>query len=96
MLYYNNQTNTNHKYPLTKGEVVRLLRGHLCSVLFTKANGETRKMICTLQEKYLPPMETTVEQRETTNNTAVPCWDIEKEAWRSFRVDSVRELHVLD
>jgi len=64
-------------------------------VNFTKANGEVRKMKCTLADSMLPKEAT--EQSENTktrkpNPDIQVVWDLEKNGWRSFRLDSVNEI----
>lgn len=66
------------------------LRANIGTVTFTKANGDERVMRCTLQESYLPKqtdLEVAVQKAGPTESLAV--WDLEKNAWRSFRYDSV-------
>lgn len=66
------------------------LRAKIGTVTFTKANGDERIMRCTLQESVLPKqtdLEEAVQKRGPTDSLAV--WDLEKNAWRSFRYDSV-------
>jgi len=54
-----------------------------------------RTMHCTLQEQYLPQQMHTDEVASKKSETAIAVWDLEKEAWRSFRVDSVVKFEVL-
>jgi hypothetical protein len=66
------------------------LRAKIGTVTFTKANGDERIMRCTLQESVLPKqtdLEEAVQKKGPTDSLAV--WDLEKNAWRSFRYDSV-------
>jgi len=66
------------------------LRAKIGTVTFTKANGEERIMRCTLQESYLPKktgLEEAVAGNGPTDSLAV--WDLDKDAWRSFRYDTV-------
>lgn len=60
------------------------------TVTFTKQNGDERVMRCTLQETVLPKqidLEESIQKKGPTDSLAV--WDLEKNAWRSFRYDSV-------
>ena len=59
-------------------------------VTFRKQNGDERVMKCTLNEDIVPPFE--VKGTKKKNNEVVSVWDIEKSAWRSFRIDSVKSL----
>lgn len=76
--------------------LLRDLRVNLLEVHFTKANGETRVMRCTLQPHMLPesyrvdPKERAEEKNfHNSNPEAIAVWDIEANGWRSFRIDSV-------
>lgn len=66
------------------------LRAKIGTVTFTKANGDERVMRCTLREEVLPAqtdIEEAVQKKGSTDSLAV--WDLEKNAWRSFRYDTV-------
>lgn len=55
---------------------------------FRKADGELREMTCTLNESYLPErQEDNLKQTRKENPDVQSVWDLEKEAWRSFRWD---------
>lgn len=75
-----------------KSDIVKRLVSDVCVVIFTKRDGSTRKMICTMQESFLPPIAGTSAPKEDL----VTVWDLEKDAWRSFRVDSVLELNTIE
>ena len=63
-----------------------------CIVTFTKSDGTERKLRCTLQESKLPPVkdsEKPAEKVRKINTDIMSVWDLEKNAWRSFRKDSV-------
>ena len=64
-----------------------------CRVIFKKANGEERDMMCTLREDAIPEASKSdpLSQKKvrSINEEVVPVWDVNKQAWRSFRVDSV-------
>lgn len=57
-----------------------------CEVVFTKANKEVRTMVCTLMDEYIG-IESAGESPPTPGLITV--WDIDKDAWRRFKVDSV-------
>jgi len=80
---------------ITKEELVKLLKEKVVTVKFKKKDDSIRKMICTLSEDYLPEPEPLVEgevkRTKKENPNTLPVWDLEKLAWRSFRVDSVVE-----
>jgi len=80
---------------ITKDELVKLLKEKVVTVKFKKKDESIRKMICTLSEDYLPdPTPLNGDETKRTkkeNPNTLPVWDLEKLAWRSFRVDSVVE-----
>jgi hypothetical protein len=52
-------------------------------------------MKCTLNEEFLPK----IEAQENTTSRAVnpevcPVWDMENQAWRSFRWDSITGIKI--
>ena len=74
-------------------DIIKDLREGICRVTFTKKDGTERKMKCTLSEKHMPKVEFSKDAeapKKEPNKEVVKCWDLEKEAWRSFRVDSVK------
>lgn len=71
-----------------------LLQHETCNVTFTKVNGEVRTMPCTLQESVLPARDTTASTRPV-NNSVLSVWCIDKQEWRSFKVDSVTHVEIL-
>lgn len=73
----------------------KILKNNETVVSFVKLNGDLRTMRCTLKPELLPEdTRTSVEQvvESEVTPTAVRVWDLEKTAWRSFRIDG--ELHV--
>ncbi len=69
---------------MNKDFVVAMLKMDVCKVTFKKADDSIREMICTLKDDYI-----TVESagKSMDKPDLVVCWDVEKEAWRSFRLD---------
>jgi hypothetical protein len=51
-------------------------------------------MLCTLREDIVVPHEKTTDRVKELNEEVLPVWDCEKNAWRSFRVDSIIGIHV--
>ncbi len=79
----------------TKEDLIKLLKERVVTIKFRKKDDSIRKMICTLSEEYLPESEPLAEgevkRTKKDNLNTLPVWDLEKLAWRSFRVDSVVE-----
>jgi len=72
-------------------DIMKDLHDGVVRVTFTKKDGTERKMKCTLNENMMPQFETVkTNQAKDVNREVIKCWDLEKEAWRSFRVDSVK------
>ena len=65
----------------------------LC-VVFTKKDGTEREMRCTLSAGRIPADKTPVTQEAVseTFGSALRVFDEEKEEWRSFRWDSIKEV----
>ena len=62
---------------------------------FTKVNGDQRKLLCTLSQKFMPRAEFNVsrasaKRQKPTETLSV--WDLESESWKSFRINSVKSL----
>jgi hypothetical protein len=78
---------------MTREEMMEQLIKRECRVIFRKANGEERDMICTLQESVVPAATKTDPITQTkvrsVNDEVIPVWDVKAQGWRSFRVDSV-------
>jgi len=74
---------------MTRNEMMDALYEKNCRVIFTKLNGEQRDMCCTLNMDMIPE-----DKRPTNGSTeysadTIRAFDLNKEGWRSFRVDSV-------
>lgn len=80
---------------LTRNEIIEALQAHKCVVKFTKVNGEVREMPCTLREDIVPKIEPKENSRpKKPNDQVVSAWCLDKNEWRSFRVDTVLELRL--
>ena len=58
---------------------------------FTKKDGTNRKMNATLRESVLPPQPAT-EKPKKENAEVISVWDLDVNAWRSVRYDSISEI----
>lgn len=80
--------------------VLKDLRNHVLEVTFTKVDGSTRVMRSTLKPEHLPETYKTDMKEETEfhqkNPDVIACWDIQNGGWRSFRIDSVQYLQIID
>ena len=73
--------------------LVKNLQKKVMRITFTKVNGEERVMDCTLQEHFIPQTE---ESNRKKNEEVLPVFDINKGEWRSFRLDSVTNIELLE
>lgn len=79
---------------MNREEMIGALKQDVCRVTFTKVNGETRMMYCTLREDFLPENDRMInlsgfEPKKQVNEKVLAVWDIDVKGWRSFRVDSI-------
>lgn len=74
--------------PENQESLKEMLRANVLFVEFTKVNGETRKMECTLKPELLPHSEATKTSRPAPTSS-LSVFDTNQNAWRSFRWDSV-------
>jgi acyl-ACP thioesterase len=90
------QAKERNDMKLTKEEIVAALKANVCAVTFTKVNGETRTMPCTLKEDIVPAYErkTPVKEATVKESATLSVWCTDKGAWRSFRVGSVTNLEI--
>jgi hypothetical protein len=84
----NNTEKANLLEALQKGQV---------TVTFTKIDtGDVRVMPCTLNPEMLKANGVKTEINYTSNSMeAFPVWSLDKNAWRSFRLDTVEGWEVL-
>lgn len=84
-----------HKY-----ELKEILENNVATVIFTKVNGEERTMNCTLLTEYIPTQQEkqllteSVSPVKKENDNVLSVWDTDVNAWRSFRVDSIKSFSV--
>jgi hypothetical protein len=77
-------------------EIRNLLYEHVCEVTFTKVNGETRTMPCTLKPEVMPQVAVTeTHQTRVYKPETLSVWCVDKKEWRSFRVANVTEVRVI-
>jgi len=69
-----------------------LLRTEHVKITFTKKDGSVRELLATLKEEAIVPYEKKTERTKAPNKDSISVWDIEKNAWRSFRFDSVSKI----
>ena len=72
-----------------------LLQMDVLTVTFEKKDGCERVMTCTLREDLLPPVvikEGTEKKVRKVNEDVMAVFDLEANAFRSFRMDSIKNI----
>lgn len=76
-----------------------LLRSH-CEVTFTKVDGSIRTMPCTLRTDSIPQESFSVIKENTKpkrdNPETISVWCLDKQSWRSFRIENVISIRLCD
>ena len=80
-----------------KAKLLEALQKGQVTVTFTKIDtGEIRIMPCTLNKTLLEAYGVKSEINYSSNSMeAFPVWSLDKNAWRSFRLDTVEGWEVL-
>jgi hypothetical protein len=79
-----------------KNQLRKWLGEHLAygpvTVTFEKKDGSLREMRCTLKD--VPQYERKIESEtpRKKNNEVMSVFDLDKSEWRSFRIDSIKEI----
>lgn len=73
----------------TKQTLRDLLTENVAQVTFLKVDGTERQIKCTLMPSLLPSQKETSTNKKKENEEVLPVWDLNKNAFRSFRVKSV-------
>jgi len=85
-------TGTN-LYESLKADLKKLLLKNALSVTFKKKDGTERTMNCTLMSQHLPIVEKheddEAKKAKKQSDTNLAVWDLDKKAWRAFRIDSI-------
>lgn len=79
---------------MTRDDMIDNLRSKVCTVTFTKINGEERVMECTLMESAIPESKRPKDDDSGVQRTinVISAFDVRKADWRSFRVENVKEF----
>ena len=80
---------------MNKKELMEHQKLGIVTVTFKKVSDNSlRKMKCSLSKDYIGIQEQTKATNRKKNDDVVPVWDIDKKAWRSFRMDKIVEVEV--
>ena len=80
---------------INKNELKQLLKKKTVEIKFKKKDGSDRTMTCTLVSDVVPVYEKKTERTRPENDNVLAVWDLDKEAFRSFKLDSIIEYKVL-
>jgi hypothetical protein len=71
-----------------------ILQESIVTVTFTKKDGSERTMKCTLKSEMIPSDKMPKGSNRTKPSESIAVFDVENDGWRSFRLDSVKELNI--
>ena len=85
---------------ITKDELVEKLQNEIVQLVFTKADGSERHMVCTknivhIPQEFHPKTDKVVKLDESGNvveSDNITVWDMEANGWRSFNFSKVLEI----
>jgi hypothetical protein len=83
-----------------RDDIINDLRDHVAEVTFKQVNGEMRSLRVTLMPNHLPAnfnadhLEAMHQKEENLHTIAA--WDIRTGGWKSFLVDNVQYVQILD
>ena len=83
---------------LTKNELKEALAKCIVEITFNKIDGSARKMNCTLMTNYVPQVvseEQVAHVPRVQNDEVLAVWDLDKQDWRSFRLDSITNVNYI-
>ena len=69
-----------------------LLKTSNVTLTFTKKDGSERVMNATLKEEIIPKYEKKTDREKTPSIETMSVFDIDKNEWRSFRLDSLKKI----
>ena len=74
--------------------LLNVLQNERVNICFNKADGTERWLHCSLHPELIPAEKLQKEEASTRKRSeeAQVVWDIEKQDWRSFRWDSIKEF----
>lgn len=81
---------------IDKNDLNENLKNGIVQVTFTKVDGSTRVMNCTLSENKIPQNDSTSANTRKKNDNVCAVWDVDVNGWRSFRYDSVQNIEVVN
>jgi len=75
-----------------KQKLLKALKTGIVTVTFEKiGTGELRIMPCTLSSDVLKENGVNIKVEMNVDSDHFACWALDKKAWRSFRLDTVKQ-----
>ena len=81
---------------INKTNLKELLKKKIVEVKFKKKDNSERLMTCTLRSEMVPIYEKKTNRTKPEKEDTLAVWDLDKQAFRSFNIDSVIEYFVLE
>lgn len=81
---------------MKKDELKQNLHNFVCEIVFTKKDGTERTLIGTTKSEFLKEddhSKVTIPKSENPNNVKV--FDLAKQSWRSFNIDTLKSFKIL-
>lgn len=79
---------------MNKDEVLSGLQNGVVTVVFEKTDGTERLMKCTLCDSMIPEDKKPKNLERKKNESVQPVFDLDENAWRSFRWGSVKQFSI--
>lgn len=72
--------------------LIGLLAERPVELKFEKKDGSIREMKATLKKDLVLEYEKKTDKEKVVNEEVLPVFDLDKQEWRSFRLDSLSEI----
>jgi hypothetical protein len=73
--------------------LVGVLKEQPVDLKFEKKDGSVRKMKATLKSDMVVEYEKKTDKEKVVNEEVLSVFDLDKNEWRSFRLESLKEIH---
>lgn len=77
----------------TREQLTEDLKTSNLTIEFTKVDGTHRVMKCTLQDSIIKPYEKKTDRVKTVVDNVLSVWDLEKDSWRTVRIDAITQVY---
>ncbi len=73
--------------------LIGVLKEQPVDLKFEKKDGSVRKMKATLKSEMVVEYEKKTDKEKIVNEEVLAVFDLDKNEWRSFRLESLKEIH---